>query len=389
MAGLIERGNTYYALYYIGQKQVRVSTKVHVRPTAKDGQMTKTQLRKLAQQTADSMELGARGIVSQRQALEAVRAHLTQRKLPSVRIYFEQYKKRCEEKGLKYASTALKTFLSLMPQCADLPLDGVTRAMAENYVEKALDEVSGSTVDRRLADLSACFNHAIKEELIDRNPFRGVRVPKWEMTAHERQPFTREDLRRIFSTFGGEWPDMVAVCLLLGGQRLGDIATMRWSQIDLTAGLVKLQTKKTKRPMLKPIILPLKRIFERRRTAIGESSEHVFPYAMARVMCAGGKTNKLSIEFGDLCRAAGISVKMESPSEGKTKVHKLTDKTFHSLRTTATTFLLDAGTPAELVRYIVGHDDKEIERRHYLKPSPEHEAKYIDALAAVLGVPQH
>ncbi len=388
MAGLIERGNTYYALYYVGQKQVRVSTKVHVIPTARDGQLTKTQLRKLAQQTADSMEMGARGMVSQRQALEAVRAHLTQRKLPSVREYFAQHEKRCRDKGLKYASTSLKTFLRLMPQCADLPLDGVSRAMAEDYVEKALDEVSGSTVDRRLEDLSACYNQAIKEELIDRNPFRGVRVPKWEMQPHERQPFTREDLRIIFDTFGGEWPDMVAACLLLGGQRLGDIARLSWAQIDFPSNLVKLTSKKTNRPMLKPIVLPLKRILERRKKAIGESSEYVFPYAFARVMCAGGKTSKLSIEFGNLCRQAGISVKMESPSSGKTKVHKLTDKTFHSLRTTATTFLLDAGTPPELVRYIVGHDDPEIERRHYYKPNPETEARYISALAGLVGMPR-
>ena len=113
----------------------------------------------------------------------------------------------------------------------------------------------------------------------------------------------------------------------------------------------------------------------------------MFPYATARFMCAGNSTSKLSIEFSDLCREKGISRKMESYATG-TKVHKLTDKTFHSLRATATTFLLDAGTPAELVRYIVGHDDPEIERRHYYKPSPETEAGYMSALAEQLGLPQ-
>ena len=385
MAGLIERGNTYYALFYQNGKQVRVSTKVHVQPTGRDGQMTAKMLRKLAQQTADSMERGAKGDISTRQALQAVRLLMGHSKLPTVEAYMTEYAKKAQNKGLKYAGTALKTFLRLMPHCAGLPLDGVTRAQAEEYVERALQEVSGSTVDRRLADLSACFNLAIKEELIDKNPFRGVRVPKWEMQAHERQPFTREDLWKIFTTFPGEWPDMVAACLLLGGQRLGDVATLKWSQIDFEAGLIRLTTKKTKRPMLKPLVPPLRAILLRRSAYVG-SSEAVFPYATARFMCAGNSTSKLSLEFSDLCREKGISQKMESYASG-TKVHKLTDKTFHSLRATATTFLLDAGTPPELVRYIVGHDDPEIERRHYYKPSPETEAGYMSALAEQLGLP--
>lgn len=158
MAGLIERGNTYYAVFYQNSKQIRVSTKVHVKPTVRDGQMTGRMLRQLAQQTADAMERGSKGEISTRQALQAVRAMMSLSKLPKVEDYFAKYEKRAKEKGLKYASTALKTFLKLMPHCASLPLDGVTQAMAEEYVEKALDEVSGSTVDRRLADLSACFN---------------------------------------------------------------------------------------------------------------------------------------------------------------------------------------------------------------------------------------
>ena len=385
MAGLIERGNTYYALFYQNGKQIRVSTKVHVTPTARDGLMTAKQLRKLAQQTADSMESGSKNDFSTRQAIEAVRAHLTRKKLPSVAAYFEQHTARAQTRGLKYAGTSLKSFLRLMPHCADLPLEGVTRAMAEEYVEKALDEVSGSTVDRRLEDLSACYNQAIKEELIDRNPWKGCRVPKWEMQPHERQPFTREDLRKIFTTFPGEWPDMVAVCLLLGGQRLGDIATLKWSQVDFAAGLIRITTAKTKRPMLKPIVQPLAAILQRRSAYVG-ASESVFPYASARFMCTGNSTSKLSLEFSHLCREKGISRKMESYASG-TRVHKMTDKTFHSLRATATTFLLDAGTPAELVRYIVGHDDPEIERRHYYKPSPETEAGYMTALAEQLGLP--
>jgi intergrase/recombinase len=56
------------------------------------------------------------------------------------------------------------------------------------------------------------------------------------------------------------------------------------------------------------------------------------------------------------------------------------------LRTTATTFLLDVGCPPELVRYIVGHDDADVERRHYYRPTGETQQNYIKKLGELLGL---
>lgn len=56
----------------------------------------------------------------------------------------------------------------------------------------------------------------------------------------ERRAFTMEEVKRLTEILPGEWPDMIRVCLYTGGQRLGDIATLKWEQINLEGGLISM-----------------------------------------------------------------------------------------------------------------------------------------------------
>ncbi len=151
---------------------------------------------------------------------------------------------------------------------------------------------------------------------------------------------------------------MVRVCLYTGGQRLGDIATLKWSQIDLEHCFLFMTTEKTRRRMNKPIIEPLRDVLERRLAC--RVNEFVFPLAAMKHAQAGGRSDKLSTDFTSLLRRHGIVE--DTPEDVKGDRHKLASKSFHSLRATAVTVLRLAGVPADLCRYIVGHDSEEIER---------------------------
>jgi integrase len=206
------------------------------------------------------------------------------------------------------------------------------------------------------------------------------------MQPNEREPFTREELQILLEKTTGEWPDMVAVCLLLGGARLGELARLKWSHCDFDANLVVIRTRKTNRGMTKPMILPLKKILQRRREAGEKWSEYVFPFAKMRVDQAAGDSSKLSTDFSNLVQELGIKCELRPEENAPKNARKWNPKTFHSLRTTATTFLLDVGCPAELVRHIVGHDDAEIERRHYYRPTGETQQNYIQKIGELLGL---
>lgn len=391
MAGLIQRGNTWVAVWWQNEtKQIRKSTRVHVKPTARDNGMTAKQLKALAQRVADGMEGTARANVSLELAVSAVRASAVGCSVKPITV--SEFSKtfldaRKERKSFNNSKTAVESLLRLMPACADLPLARFTAGMAEDYIRACLDEVGGSTINRRVSELSTMFNRAVKDRLIESNPFCGCIVPKWAVNeSKEREPFTREELQRILTDLPNEWPDMVAVCMLLGGLRLSNVATLEWASIDFERGLVKVTALKTNKGMTKPLIKPLRALLERRRAVGGEWSQYVFPYAQLRYAEAGDKSSKLSIEFTELLIKHGIIERAPVEEKKAGKARRFNSKTFHSLRTTATTFLLDCGCPAELVRHIVGHDDPNIERAHYYKPQSEVQGGYMAKLADMLGL---
>ena len=107
------------------------------------------------------------------------------------------------------------------------------------------------------------------QRLFPYNPFKGVRPSKINRAdATERRAFTVEEAQRLTEILPGEWPDMIRVCLYTGGQRLDDIATLQWKQIDMEGGSISMTAQKTKKHMNKPIILPLKEVLDIRLAAV-------------------------------------------------------------------------------------------------------------------------
>lgn len=138
--------------------------------------------------------------------------------------------------------------------------------MAKDFVETEMERVSAGTVIRYVSTLSTAFNVAVDREILSRNPFRGVMPSRADHQAEKqlRGAFTMEEVNTIIERFPDEWPDLVRVCLYTGGQRLGDLATLKWDQIDLKNSFLFMTTQKSRRRMNKPIIQPLKEVLERR-----------------------------------------------------------------------------------------------------------------------------
>lgn len=390
MAWIKKRGNTWFACWLdVAGKEVRKSTRVHVKPEARDVGMTARDLKKLAERTAESMEGAAKGGLTVELAVASVRAAATGGEFQGVTVgeYAKKWlASRSGEKSFGNMKAGVAALWRHVPTAKDVPLGRFTRAMGEDFVRRGLEECRGGTVSRWLGVLVTMFNRAVNERAIERNPLHGVRVPSAETRPNEREPFSRRELQVLLEKTPGEWPDMVAVCLLLGGLRIGECARLKWEHVDFDANLVAIRTRKTNRGMTKPMILPLKRILQRRREAGEKWSEYVFPFAKMRVDQCGGDSSKLSQDFSALVKKLGIKSTLRPEENAPKNAREWNPKTFHSLRTTATTFLLDVGCPAELVRHIVGHDDAEIERRHYYRPTEETQQNYIKKIGELLGL---
>ena len=115
---------------------------------------------------------------------------------------------------------------------------------------------------------------------------------------------------------------------------------------------MSMTTQKTKRHMNNPISLPLKEVLDRRLA--NRASDYVFPVAAMRHAQADHTSSKLSIEFNALLKKFGYIEK--NPPAAKGNRRRLAPLSFHSLRATAVTVLRLANVPADLCRFIVGHD---------------------------------
>lgn len=65
--------------------------------------------------------------------------------------------------------------------------------------DRSLKPLSPASINKYLNQLSALFNWAVKEELLDRNPAKGLAVADTIRAKDKRLPFSDDQLHRIFS----------------------------------------------------------------------------------------------------------------------------------------------------------------------------------------------
>lgn len=114
---------------------------------------------------------------------------------------------------------------------------------------------------------------------------------------------------------------------------------MRWSNVDLVKGEIKLTTRKTDKVMILPIAPPLRRYLEALPSS-DDVNTPLHPRAFA-VVERQGKSGGLSRQFIDLLAQAGIREKQAHRSRGigRSAQRQAAGLSFHSLRRTATTLL--------------------------------------------------
>ena len=81
----------------------------------------------------------------------------------------------------------------LFPNCT--PMEIAKRAKTEGRT----DLINAANINTYLNKLCAAFNWAVKEEMIDRNPCKGLRVPDYVARRDKRLPFSTAQLKAIFS----------------------------------------------------------------------------------------------------------------------------------------------------------------------------------------------
>jgi integrase len=142
--------------------------------------------------------------------------------------------------------------------------------------------------------------------------------------------------------------------------RIGDIAALRWNNLDLARGELHLSTRKTRQGNdVLPLAASHRRQIELLSNASNEPSAPLHPKAFV-LFERQRKTGNPSNQFAELLAASGLRQKKnhKSTGKGRGKRRNLEPLSFHSLRRTVMTFLRQAGVPRGRGPSSNGHDSE-------------------------------
>ena len=216
----------------------------------------------------------------------------------------------------------------------------------------------------------------------------GVKTRKGQ--SEGRRAFTLPELGRILRVArGSEWEGMILAALYTG-QRLSDIATLRWENVDLVRHELTITTRKTNRRVLIPLATALADHLITLPTS-DDPKGFVFPKAAGYIARSKAEhAGALSNQFHDILASAGL-VKRRShlkakDGTGRSSRRRINDISFHSFRHTATSLLKNAGIPQAVVMDIIGHESQAISQAytHVGEPEKRHAIAALPSVAKLL-----
>lgn len=253
-----------------------------------------------------------------------------------------------------------KEFQESIGKRAEKDVSQVTPAQVSAWRDGMTARLSAQTVNKALKALRGAWSQAAREGLVTSNPFKSVDLVKGRRTFETtRRAFTLEEMRRILAAAAGEWRGIILFGLYTG-QRLSDITSLAWNQIDTAEGVVRYVTAKTGAVLDLPLAAPLLDWIGKAKVPKSPTAP-LFPEADAATVSQNSKA------FARVLVAAGLRKELPSHTgtgKGRNSKREVSEVTFHCLRHTATSLLKNAGVSDVVAMEIIGHKTEAISRAY-------------------------
>ena len=212
--------------------------------------------------------------------------------------------------------------------------------------------LGASTVNKYLSTLKAALQDAVRDGHLANNPCDALRPLKAKKEVL-RRPFTIDELKRIYSLASDEWRSMILFGLYTG-QRLQDVATLTWANLDLESAELRIATGKTDRTMAIPLHPCL--VDHVLSLPISEDAHQPIHAEASAIVEKTGRVSVLSTAFRDILASAGLAKRRGAKSDQGSNRRQISELSFHSLRHTATSLLKQAGISGPVVQELIGHE---------------------------------
>lgn len=228
------------------------------------------------------------------------------------------------------SSSAFEKFLNM------LKAKGKRISCPKGQLPKVVEH-KPATLNRYMACAKTIVNKALANRKIDRNPLYGLKLFK-ENNARDRV-LSQEEFSRLVE----ECPEHIKLIVRMAyitAMRQGEILKLRWDQVDLKAGVIKLAQADTKTAEAREVPLTPGLVQELQAWPRVLRSPFVFTYE-------GRSMASIKTGFKAACTRAGIE-----------------NFRFHDLRHCAVTNLRKSGVPTGIIMSISGHKTDAMMRRY-------------------------
>jgi len=258
----------------------------------------------------------------------------------------------------------------LKPALGKTRLDRLSALQLQSLYRTKLDVgLSPRTVRIIHATMSKALRQAVGWQLIPRNVAQAATPPREQK--REIRPLDEGQVKRLLEAAAGDRLEVLYVLAVTTGMRSGELLGLRWEDVDLNAGTLRVRRTVFNGKVSEPKTAKSRRSIKLTNYCAGTLRRH--PKESEWVFCTGVGTtisvhNLHNRSWKPLLQKAGLPYIR-----------------FHDLRHTCATLLLTKGVHPKVVQELLGHSSIGITLDTYSHVLPNMQGEAVRAMDEVLG----
>ena len=284
--------------------------------------------------------------------------------VPRLKAYLKQdywpyVEANCAESTLVSYQGALGHFVRI---CKDRPMDAYRLIDIERYKQRRLSEdIQKTTINIEMRSIKAAFSWAFKYNLIDRTPYKGQHF-MFDVESKKRS-FTIDEIKTLFKATKGENIGIIVRLAYYTGMRIGEMLDLTWDLVYLEEHPyihITKEISKTNTPRNIPLstkaldaVESLERLLKLKKQKYPKPYEDRSKseiYVVQKTVGWGKyAVNSVQAMFRRAMNKAGLPKEL----------------TFHCLRHSFATHVLEKGGQMYKVSRIMGHSNTQVTQKYY------------------------
>lgn len=273
--------------------------------------------------------------------------------------------------------------LHIAPVLGEFKLAKIKSYHVQSMLNQLPEHLSDRTHDLIRALASVIFSHAIKYELLNKNPCmviparNNINVKERYMKEDECSAFIKSCL--VEADIDSKTFSFQSLCLLLAlltGMRIGNCISVTRTMLSSDGSTIHLPKTKSGKPQV--IFLSTQAQWVVRQALSASSSEYIFPSATNINTHIGRPCStfiRVCVRAGIACAGSEHKVNSKFPTESLT---------IHCLRKTFATVLLNNFSTINAVSQLLGHANEGVTRKHYAFSNNEGLVKSVNSASSLM-----